>query len=461
METIMVMTQRQHHELLQYLVPGDGLEAAGALICNQGSGTFSRRLIVTDFLHLPHRHSLRRENHVAWPFAEIFSPETISEIDRQGQSIVTVHSHPRSTASRFSEVDDINDRALFESVFNWFDDERLLGSAIMLPDGTVMGRTIDISGTFHPMTGTCAVGDDIRMWTRRSREPTYAYHSKLAQTFGVGTMDLLRGLRVAVVGCSGTGSILIELLVRNAVGEIVLVDDDVVDEKNLNRITNVGMSDAIKREPKVTALRRAVGALGLDTTVHTHCGLTDSPTVLAALVDCDILFGCVDSAYGRYHLECIASAYLIPYFDVGVHLEADGTGGIAAADAVCHYVHPRGTSLLSRGVYSMDQVTAENYQRTDPAYYREQRVAGYLADVGEEQPAVISLNMQAACMAFNDFVARVHRYRLDMNGPFAAQRFRLVHGCYETEEHAGVPHKLFEAHCGAGDRSLLVRNNMA
>ena len=456
----MVMTQDQHRELLHYLFPGDGLEAAGAIICNQGTGAHSRRLIATDFLHLPHRRSLRQKNRVSWPFADIFTPERIGEIDRQGQSIVTVHSHPDSTSNRFSDIDDLNDRLLFESAFNWFDDERLLGSAVMLSDGAIIGRTIDIGGTFHRMANVSAVGDDICIWSHRSRRAASAYHSKLAQTFGAGTLDLLRGLRVAVVGCSGTGSIVIELLVRNAVGEIVLVDEDIVDEKNLNRITNVAMRHALNREPKVAALRQAVDALGLDTKVHTHCGLTDSPEVLRALVDCDILFGCVDSAFGRYHLECIANAYLIPYFDVGVHLEADGSGGIAASDAVSHYVHPRGTSLLSRGVYSMEQVTAENYRRTDAAYYREQRLAGYLAEVGEEQPAVISLNMQAACMAFNDFVARIHRYRLDQNGSFAAQRFRLVHGSYEAEGDAGGAHKLFEPYRGEGDHSLLVRNNI-
>ena len=110
-------------------------------------------------------------------------------------------------------------------------------------------------------------------------------------------------------------------------------------------------------------------------------GVTDSAAIVNALVDCDVIFGCVDTAFGRYHLDCIASAYLIPYFDVGVDLDADGDGGIHSADAVAHYVHPEGSSLLSRGAYTMDQVTAELWRRADPAYYDQQRLAGYLAEV--------------------------------------------------------------------------------
>ena len=297
------------------------------------------------------------------------------------------------------------------------------------------------------------------MWKQIKKQKQTAYHDKMSQTFGGGTLDLLRNLRVGVIGCSGTGSIVIELLVRNCVGELVIVDNDILEEKNLNRIMNGTARDARAGRLKVDSIRDAVKRMGLDTEIHAYRELTDSPDVVEALADCDALFGCVDSAFGRYHLDCLASAYLIPYFDVGVHIEADGTGGIDSADAVSHYVHPEGRSLLSRGAYTMEQVMAENWRRTDPAHYRRQRMAGYLAAVGEEQPAVMSINMQTACMAFNDFMARIHAYRFDINREFGVQRFRLVHGCYENECDDGGPHPLFEKYKAAGDASLLVRNN--
>jgi len=251
-----------------------------------------------------------------------------------------------------------------------------------------------------------------------------------------------------------------ELLARNCVGSLVLVDDDFVEEKNLNRLVNGTLADAKDGKPKVHALAAAIDRAGLGTRVDAHDALTDSPGAVAALVDCDVLFGCVDSAFGRYHLDCLASAYLIPYFDVGVHIEADGTGRIDAADAVAHYVHPEGSSLLSRGAYDLNQVRAENCRRTDPDTYARHRAAGYLASVGDERPAVMSLNMQAACMAFNDFLARIHAFRLDPDGEFATQRFRLAHGCYERETDDGTPCPLLKTYRGMGDASILVKNNL-
>ena len=331
----------------------------------------------------------------------------------------------------------------------------------MQADGVIRARTISEKGTFAAIQTVAVVGDDIKCWKLATPSPEKPHESRLRQTFGRGTLELLRGMRVGVVGCSGTGSIIVELLTRNAVGELVIVDDDTLDAVNLNRIVNGTSADAAQKRPKVVALKKAIERIGLGTIVHAFDGLTDSAAIVRALIDCDVIFGCVDTAFGRYHLDCIASAYLIPYFDVGVDLDADGDGGILSADAVAHYVYPEGSSLLSRGAYTMDQVTAEVWRRADSAYYDQQRLAGYLAAVDEDQPAVMSVNMQASCLAFNDFLARVAGFRLDANGDFSTQRFRLVHGSFENDAAGGKPHRLLQRYIAAGDHSLLVQNNIA
>ena len=457
--TIFAMTARLHDELRRHLFPGDGKEAAAVILCHSGSGRICRRLIAAETIALPHSRSHRAKHTLTWPFAAHFPPEKIAEIDKSGMSIITIHSHPKGYDD-FSDTDDRNDRELFPSVNHWFDDGRLNGAAIMMPDGKIRARVVDAKGGFCEMDSVSVIGEDIRIWKRFAGARQTGYGAKLAQTFGGGTLKRLQSLRVGVVGCSGTGSIVIELLARNCIGELVLADNDRMEEKNLNRIINSKLEDAIARRLKAEVLGNAVKNMKTGTAVSIYSELTDSPDVLAALVDCDAIFGCTDSHFGRYHLECIASAHCIPYFDVGVYLEADGKGGISAADAVAHYIHPAGESLLSRGGYTMEQMRAENCKRNDPAYYEEQRIAGYLAKVGEEQPAVMSVNMQAACLAFNDFLARIHPYRQDDNREFAEQRFRIAHGHYAPAAREGAPHKLFAKYACTGDKSILVKNNI-
>ena len=457
--TLLAMTASQHQRLSNQMFPGDGLEAAAVLVCNQGTGKTCQRLIVADIVSLPHHCSHREKTAVSWPVADYLVPDRITSIDQGNQSIVTIHSHPTGSPW-FSEIDDETDRELFDSISSWFDDDRVHGSAIMTPDRAIRARTVGVGGRFVEMRAVSVVGDDIRIWKSSLEDQAVADRQlRVAQVFGRATLNMLRSLRVGVVGCSGTGSIIIELLVRNCVATVVMVDDDVMEEKNLNRIVNGSREDAVAGLPKVDAIKNAAERLGLGTTINAYRCLTDSREAVEALIDCDVVFGCVDSASGRYHLDCLASAYYLPYFDVGVNLEADGDGGIADADAVAHYVHPEGTSLLSRGAYTMEQVTSENWQRDDPVHYERQRNAGYLEAVGEDQPAVMSVNMQAACLAFNDFLARVHLFRLDGNSTFGTQRLRIAHGDYEVTEDADEPHALFQKYVGAGDGSLLVQNN--
>ena len=272
----------------------------------------------------------------------------------------------------------------------------------------------------------------------------------MAQTFGAGTYDRLRRLRIAVVGCSGTGSPLIEQLARNCVGELVLVDPDCVEEKNLNRILNATMDDAKQSRPKVDVAADAIQAMGLGTVVHPHPRTLFDPVAVRAVAACDIVFGCMDSIDGRHLLNKLATFYLLPYFDVGVKLESDGRGGVDQVCGTVHYLQPGGSSLLSRRVYTMDQVRAAGLYRTDPSTYRSQLDDGYIRGVQEDRPAVVQLNSLLASLAVNEFLARLHPFRLDPNADYAVHRLSLSHGIYE-HENDGEPCPVLARHVGRGD----------
>jgi len=448
----------QHRRLYQHLYPGDGLEAVAVVLCHYGRAKSGVRLIANDLILIsPSTYEVREPDHISWPFSEFFPPEKITEIDQKGLSVLTIHSHPGGY-EQFSDIDDRNDKELFHSVGSWFDDDRPNGSAIMLPDGKVIARLVSREKEFTPVQSVAVVGEDILIWKQVPIPDTdLGAGARVLQAFGKGTFKLFRNMHVGVVGCSGTGSIVVELLARNCIGRLTLVDPDCVEEKNLNRIVNATSKDAEEGNPKVLVLQRTIKAMGTDVCVDTYQAHTFDKQVIEALGDCDVIFGCVDSAEGRYHLECLASAYFLPYFDVGVYLEASPDGGISQADAVSHYIHPENADLMLRGSYTSEQLTAENWYRKDRKHYETQRVAGYLAAVGEDQPAVMSINMQAACMAFNDFLARIHGFRLDDNDEFSEQRFRFVHGCYMNTKMGTERSPIFTKYAGMGDKSFLVQ----
>ena len=464
----LVLNEKQHTDLKKHLLPEDGAEAAAILLCHKGDAKECCRLVTHSFILVPYNQSTHRDaTYLDWATKNVITPELMTDMDKKGLSFLTIHSHP-SGFLHFSTTDDTNDKLFFSSANYWFDDKRPLGSAIMLPTGQIIARIFTHSRRFVPIQSVSVCGKDLFFWKIekkekiRNKEP--AFTKRILQTFGKGTLDVLRQLKIGVVGCSGTGSIVIELLARNCVGKLVLVDDDVIEYKNLNRILNSGKKDAAASRSKVQVTSEAVKKMGMGTQVELLNDTTTSPAVKDSLKTCDVLFGCVDSVRGRYHLDVIASAYAIPLFDVGVHIEvgdvrdvgeSDKKGEILGIDMAAHYVSPLGPGLLTRGVYTSEQLAAEDYYHTDPKHYAEQRKVGYLAAVNEDQPAVISVNMQAACMAVNDFLARLHRFRADDNSDFEVQRFSLSNGYYA---HDNYPPKkeIFDKYRAMGDKSELL-----
>jgi hypothetical protein len=325
----------------------------------------------------------------------------------------------------------------------------------MLPNGEMFGRTVSARGEFTPLASVNVAGDELLFWPEETNPDVRGFAERITQTFGTRTYTLLRRLHVAVIGCSGTGSIVVEQLARNGVGSLVLVDPDVIEEKNLNRILNSTALDARTGTPKVTVLARAITAMGFGTKVETHqCELIEAAAI-RAVAGCDVVFGCMDTIDGRHLLNRLATYYLLPYFDLGVKLEADGNGGINQVCGTVNYLQPGGSSLLSRGTYTLEQLRATNLFRTDPKSYAEQRGAGYIAGVNEDRPAVISVNMLIASLAINEFLARLHPYRLEPNRNHSAFRISLSHGLFMAEPEE-EPCSLLARHIGSGDVDPLL-----
>ena len=59
--------------------------------------------------------------------------------------------------------------------------------------------------------------------------------ARITRMVGSSWIECLRNKKVAVFGLGGVGSYVVEALVRNGIGELVLVDHDIIDITNLNR----------------------------------------------------------------------------------------------------------------------------------------------------------------------------------------------------------------------------------
>lgn len=453
MTTALRMSGLHYRALRQHLFPSDGNEAVAVLLCGRRIGVQSHELCAHRIILIPYDAcSERTPLRVSWP-TSLLRPHLETAI-RRDLAVVKVHSH-RGDCRFFSEVDDQSDRELFSSVYGWFDGDHPHASCVMLPDGEMFGRVVSDDGSFHPLRSVAVAGDDFQFWPSGLNGAMPAFIQRHEQIFGRGTTARLRSLSAAVVGCSGTGSPLIEQLVRLGIGHLLLVDPDVVEEKNLNRILHATMDDAKARRPKVEVLAREIDRIGLGTRVTPlRANLVDAQTV-KQVAGCDVVFGCMDGAEGRNLLNRLASFYCLPYLDVGVRLEADGMGGVSQVCGGVHYLQPGGSSLISRGVITPDDIEAEALRRTDPAEYERRLKVGYIRGIREDRPAVISVNMHFASMAINEFLARLHPYRDDPNCEYAWTSISLTQmQLYPKPD--GVACERLSKYVGRGDMKPLL-----
>jgi len=447
------LSQTQHKVLKTHLLPSDGLEAVAVALCGRRRSTSHHCLTVKTVVPIPYDEcKVRTADQITWSTKRLVP--LLEMAAQRDLAILKIHSHPGGFPD-FSAIDDASDKDLFNSVFGWTDSAFPHVSAVMLPEGQMFGRAILSDGAFQDLDSILVPGDDIQFWIPGPAGRMAGFTQRHAQLFGAGTIRRLRQMSVAVVGCSGTGSPLIEQLARLGVGRFVLVDPDGVEEKNLNRILNATREDAYLKRPKVEVMARAIAAMGFGTELEIIAEDLATPRAVKAVAECDVVFGCMDGVEGRHLLSRLAAYYVLPFFDLGVKLEADGKGGIDAAGGAVHYVRPDGATLQDRKVYNSDQLKAAGLLRTDPKAYRDQVRAGYIRGVAEDRPAVISVNMQIASMAVNEFLARLHPYRFDDNAGSAVVRANFVGGeYYRLPEPAASGG--FLAHIGKADvRPLL------
>lgn len=453
------MTGRQARRLHAHLFPGDGKEAVAIALCGRRMGP-RERLLVHKLVLIPHEDcDLRTPLTVAWS-TDLIVP-ALEEAERRGWSVVKFHSHPGGY-NTFSDQDDLSDGLLFPAIHDWVEHPIAHASVVMLPDGAMFGRTVDAQGGFSPLEAIVVAGDQIEVWRYSEAtgegavEPVPTFAKRHAQAFGARTTRRLGHLSVAVIGCSGTGSIVIEQLYRLGVGRLVIVDPDVVKDHNLNRILNTTAADAALARAKVEVLHDIIVRTGLGTEVLPIAKSLFDPEAIAAVSDCDLVFGCVDSAEARFLINRIAAFYVMPYFDVGVALDADQAGQITQVCGYLHYVQPDQSSMVSRGAISMEDVRAEGERRRSPDHYANLRRAGYIQNVDEDRPAVISVNTVFSGLIVNEFLARLHDFRDDPGDTYATIGFSLSQMMLYPEPESDMPCPVFARHVGRGDTRLLL-----
>jgi hypothetical protein len=184
-----------------------------------------------------------------------------------------------------------------------------------------------------------------------------------------------------------------------------------------------------------------------------------SREAVLALAESDVVFSCVDKLRARSIADLLSQSFLLPLFDVGVGISTRSLeNGELAVDEVAgriDYVHPDGSSLFDRKVYTSAALQAEALLESDPEAHADQVRRGYIEGMPEQAPAVISLNMRAASACVMEFIARAYPFRQEPNDQYARTRFMLAESIEEFMSEAEFPKRQSHLLAQGDDEPLL------
>jgi molybdopterin/thiamine biosynthesis adenylyltransferase len=227
-------------------------------------------------------------------------------------------------------------------------------------------------------------------------------YDRQIRVFGKEGQKALQKRTVGIVGCGGIGSLVLELIVWLGVKRIIIIDPDIVELSNLNRLAGATRQDVQKKMPKVQVLARYAKKFDPEIKVLPIQKSILDKKAQRCLKVCDVIFGCTDNQSSRWALNKFSVMYLIPYIDTGTGIQADPRQNIEHAGGQVRVVIP-GMGCLNC-INGINVATAQQEMLPEP----DRQVAlqlGYIAGADVSAPAVASLNGVIASLAVTEFMA--------------------------------------------------------
>lgn len=143
----------------------------------------------------------------------------------------------------------------------------------------------------------------------------------MVEEFDLAGQEALAAARVLVVGCGGLANPAGLYLAGAGVGELVLVDDDVVEPSNLHR--QVAFRDEDTGRPKAEALKAHLLALNPEIAIQAHRLRADRHWLDRQVAEASVVLDCTDNFATRQRINEACVAHRRPLVS-GAAIRMDG-----------------------------------------------------------------------------------------------------------------------------------------
>lgn len=415
--------------LLRHLLRQDKQEDLTFALWSPSSGA-SRQSALLHTVILPQDGD--RQVHGNASFNLQYFERALQEAVRQHSGLALLHSHVGGGWQEMSADD-------------YYAEQRLAEPAELLTGFPLIGLTVGTNATWSARSWQhvsgrsyaprwCStvrvVGPQLRVSYADHLVPPPEFRPQFRRTVSVWGEEnhrALARLKVGIVGLGSVGMMVAEALARGGFEHFVLLDFDEVQPHNLDRLTEATLEDlgALKVEVGLRLISRSHTASRVKVEVEPFSVAEERG--YRAVLDCDVIFSCVDRPRARQILNHFAYAHLIPVIDGGIQVWFRDEV-FAGVDWQLQTVAPGRACLECLGAFiPADAETEKAGKLDDPSY-----LAGLPVDHRLKQNEnVFSFSMNLASLEVLHLIALVTA--IGGVESFGVQRFRYDPGAIEFD----------------------------
>jgi molybdopterin/thiamine biosynthesis adenylyltransferase len=372
-------------------------EAAAILLAGRAGTGDQTRLLVRESFLVP-KEAYQAQERLRAVIHPSFIMPLLKRARNEGLSLVLTHTHPFAQEAHFSSVDDEGERVLMPTLFS-----RTGGSphgALVLTSTDCRARiwTNPAAGPEH-FSPVVEVGRNLSIHNHEYGSPTISKHfDRSVRAFGEEGQATLASLSVGIIGLGGMGSVVAQQLAHLGVTKLLLLDPDVIEETNLNRVIGATRPDIGRAKVEVAAqMIRRINPQIEATTIPGNIIVSDDAR---HVLSCDFIFCCTDSHGSRAVINQLAYQYLIPTIDLGVRVQVRAST-VESVTGRIQMLAPGLPCLVCHGLLDPEEVRRD--LMSDEARARDPYIVGAV----EPQPAVISLNSAVASLGVTMMLSAV------------------------------------------------------
>src|SRR6266700_2542827 len=214
-------------------------------------------------------------------------------------------------------------------------------------------------------------------------------------------LDVMRTIMhdqvISIVGVGGLGSVVAEHLIHMGFHEINLIDPDVLEMSNLNRVVGAYYEDAQKKRYKVDVVKRHATSINPKATILACKSDVHDKEMESVLALSDWIIVATDNHASRLKVQELSVQYFVPLLSLGVNITVkenkieDMSGEVITArvgDYLCLHCLNRINPIKVASERHPDQMIREALVQR-----------GYVSGMDIKEPAVKTLNTTLATMA--------------------------------------------------------------